>query len=446
MHETFAAHTVKSLQTVAVRIGGFQWSETKNRRALYNCIEQAESAVQQAISEAMSKESVAGRTKYNRRNQSKRPYTEDNETSSNPSRKRRKLNASVSSASSSSDSAPSSDFSTSATPDSQAHVSASASVFANYTTASDSQSYANSNERFQIEQLLESDFMRAPSDEVIANSMARYIDATNNAAVNMCACACCAREWNCENVYRFKFSDIPNKDHLRPAIPHPKHDLFEGLLLYPPAIEPGGIAVICNECRVQLKNNRLPKFALANGMWIGEVPPELSNLTLPERMLIAKYFPAAYIVKLFPKKGSGGWKRSQLHNGLRGNVSTYILDPKQVASMVEGPKMPPPSTILSATIGITFIGPTGLQESTMPAMFRVRRERVRKALIWLKENNTLYSDIQISESRLCSLPVDGVPEELIRSAKFSSDVDAVYAEHDSYVPDQEESEDGAPTL
>ncbi|KAF8185392.1 hypothetical protein BJ912DRAFT_828050, partial [Pholiota molesta] len=50
----------------------------------------------------------------------------------------------------------------------------------------------------------------------------------------------------------------------------------------------GGIAVICNECRVQLKNNRLPKFALANGMWIGEVPPELSNLTLPERMLIAK--------------------------------------------------------------------------------------------------------------------------------------------------------------
>ena len=61
-----------------------------------------------------------------------------------------------------------------------------------------------------------------------------------------------------------------------------------------------------------------------------------------------------------------------MYTGLRGNVSTYRLDPRQVASMIDGRLFPPPAKILSATIGITFVGPKGLCESTMPAMFRVR--------------------------------------------------------------------------
>jgi hypothetical protein len=36
--------------------------------------------------------------------------------------------------------------------------------------------------------------------------------------------------------------------------------------------------------------------------WISDVPLELRVLTLPERVLVARHFPAAYIVKLYPKK------------------------------------------------------------------------------------------------------------------------------------------------
>jgi hypothetical protein len=45
------------------------------------------------------------------------------------------------------------------------------------------------------------------------------------------------------------------------------------------------------------KKKKTPALSLANGMWIGEVPLELSVLTLPERILVAHYFPAAHIVK-----------------------------------------------------------------------------------------------------------------------------------------------------
>jgi hypothetical protein len=175
-------------------------------------------------------------------------------------------------------------------------------------------------------------------------------------------------------------------------------------------------------------------------MWIGDIPKELQGLTLPERILIAKHYPAAYIIKLFPKKkGSRSWDQNQMHNGLKGNVSTYKLDPAQVATMVEGEVMPPPAKILSATIGITFIGPRGLPESTMPGMFRVWRQRIHRALEWLKQNNKLYADIVISADRLLDLPEDGIPKELMLMVKHSTDTDAVYREEDGYVPLDEEN-------
>jgi hypothetical protein len=123
-----------------------------------------------------------------------------------------------------------------------------------------------------------------------------------------------------------------------------------------------------------------------------------------------------------------------MHSGLKGNVSTYRLDPHQVAHLIDGTSFPPSAKIFSATIGITFVGPKGLRESTMPAMFRVRRWRVREALLWLKVNNPLYLDIEISEERLLELPEDGIPDELVMTAKHSTDIKALERESESYVP------------
>ncbi len=286
------------------------------------------------------------------------------------------------------------------------------------------------------ERLLASEFLNTPSQETLNNIISDFIDATGNKALKTVPCGSCAREMNADESNEISLKDIPNSHLLIPHTEHPAHELVHGLLIYAPALGPTKKTVhICNECRNQLKKNVRPRLSLSNEMWIGDVPQQLKNLTLPERLLIAKYFPSAYIVKLFPKhKNAFTWDRSQMHNGLRGNVSTYRLDPRQVASMIDGRLYPPPAKILSATIGVTFVGPKGHRDPTMPAMFRVRRWKVKEALIWLKANNPLYADIEISEERLLQLPEDGVPEELTMTAKYSTDTEAIDKEHDGYVP------------
>jgi hypothetical protein len=70
-------------------------------------------------------------------------------------------------------------------------------------------------------------------------------------------------------------------------------------------------------------------------MWIREVPLELKILTLLERVLIARFFPATYIIKLYPKKeGARFWANANFHCGVRGNVSTYRLNTDDITSMV----------------------------------------------------------------------------------------------------------------
>lgn len=67
-------------------------------------------------------------------------------------------------------------------------------------------------------------------------------------------------------------------------------------------------------------------MALANNMWVSEIPVELSILSLPEQVLVARYYPGAYIVKLFPKKkGAHNWDQAMMNSGLRGNVSVEVL-------------------------------------------------------------------------------------------------------------------------
>ncbi|THU85780.1 hypothetical protein K435DRAFT_589573, partial [Dendrothele bispora CBS 962.96] len=45
---------------------------------------------------------------------------------------------------------------------------------------------------------------------------------------------------------------------------------------------------ICSACRKSLRDGKIPRLSLANGLWIGEVPPQLDNLNFMERLLVQK--------------------------------------------------------------------------------------------------------------------------------------------------------------
>ncbi len=99
------------------------------------------------------------------------------------------------------------------------------------------------------------------------------------------------------------------------------------MLLYTESKKPTTDNVfLCQDCLRSLQKKQLPRLALANDLWIGHVPYQLDILTLPEHVLIARYFPAAYIVKLYPTiKNTRNWDSALFSSGMKGNISTYPL-------------------------------------------------------------------------------------------------------------------------
>jgi hypothetical protein len=281
------------------------------------------------------------------------------------------------------------------------------------------------------------DFMKPQTQEVIHKCIAKFIDPTGNAALACATCVVCAREV-VQTDAEVKFIDaIPNQYLLHPSKPHAAHQLTNGMLLHPSAIitsTRGQQGYVCKECMTKLKKGHLPKLALANSMWIGDIPFELSVLTLPERVLIAQHFPAVHIVKLFPQtKGA-----RSTNCALRGNVLTYRLDTDKIASMVEGNIMPNPSQVIASTIRVTIIGPKNIRERTMPGFLWVRRSRICAALVWLKANNPLYAEIIISDERLEMLTENGVPEEISAAMRHSGNIEELEREREGYVPEDDE--------
>ena len=283
------------------------------------------------------------------------------------------------------------------------------------------------------------EFLELPSGAILKSCYRQFYEATSNAALEHAVCAVCARERACQldGVSTINLDEIPSPLRLVPHQSHPNHSLFHGMLLAPEGISRRDerlIAGICRDCLGDLqKNSPLPpKFSLANNLWIGTIPTELSTLTFPEQLLIAHLYLQVYVFKLFPKSGAGS--ADGLQRGMRGNVSTYELNIGAVTAMVEGHLMPRPPTILSSLIAITYIGIGRIPKNWIHSTFRVRRYHVSRALNWLKINNPkYYGKVAIDQRQLDRLPEDDVPDKILAVIRQSNDTTLVDHESPGYV-------------
>jgi hypothetical protein len=149
-------------------------------------------------------------------------------------------------------------------------------------------------------------------------------------------------------------------------------------------------------------------------------------------------YPWVFVFRLFPRR----IKVTRFDNtnptfqrAMRGNVSSYELDAPGIADMVKGNLMPRPPAILVSVIQVTLFGQQKLPQNWMRRLFRVRRNYLWKALVWLKEHNSrFYGDIRIYSRRLSSLPLDGVPEEILSISRHSDDMRVVERGNDSHIP------------
>src|ERR1700728_2192948 len=64
-----------------------------------------------------------------------------------------------------------------------------------------------------------------------------------------------------------------------------------------PILAPG-CSKVCPICVESLEKGNVPTLALANGLWVGEIPDELQDLTYAEQLLIARVRHNRCIIKV----------------------------------------------------------------------------------------------------------------------------------------------------
>jgi hypothetical protein len=293
-------------------------------------------------------------------------------------------------------------------------------------------------------------FMELPTQEEVRQCYRDFFKATGSKALSMAVCGVCGREVDAGRggVVVQSLGDIPNSNRLIPWRPHPAHDLFDGMLLEPRGVSDTGMGIdvnICRECLKELQDpvNTPPPLSLANNLWVGRIPWELSSLTFSEQLLIAHLYPRVFVFKLYPKTVDRRLDGLTLQKGMRGNVSTFELDSQGIVSMIAGKMMPRPLSVLASVISVTFIGYGKLPVRYLRGLFRVRRRMVLQALQWLKINNPkYYGDIIIDTDQLQNLPEDDVPDEVLGIVRQSDDVGMVEQERAGYIYNEDDESPG----
>jgi hypothetical protein len=104
-----------------------------------------------------------------------------------------------------------------------------------------------------------------------------------------------------------------------------------------------------------------------------------------------------------------------------------------IASMLDGRKLPRPPAQLANVVSIALIGPGRPRKQCLSSIFRVRRGKLRTALLWFKVHNPHYADVDIAKDNLCAYPEDDVPVEIMAVTYNCPDASVLEEENGGYV-------------
>ena len=156
---------------------------------------------------------------------------------------------------------------------------------------------------------------------------------------------------------------------------------------------------LCSTCCGALQKSppRLPTRALANGNLCLPLPPELCDLTLAERIFIARGFTVRRLHTL-----PGPTAPTDRQKAFSGNVISF---PQNSATVVRSLPRHPDEAAELLTV---FFPSTGEHQFLSTKAYLVRRQRVRDALEWLRCHNPFFADIAVAAEHLALLPQHGV--------------------------------------
>lgn len=266
-------------------------------------------------------------------------------------------------------------------------------------------------------------------DKIVKN----FRERTAKESLSSFVCASCAEKCLNRESRSLLLSEL-NQDLLR----RPDHRFFRDAVVDPgwldpecespefPSIEEGsdlmldsagvvtddeGVTklMLCIPCFNDLRHDRTPPLSIANHNYLGKVPEELKDLTVVEEAMIARCRAKCWVVQLREEDRELSMPDTQ--RGMKGHVIIYPQRPSELANVL-------PSSLEDYTtfMCVIFVGskpPTDewLQKKAKPLV--VRREKVRRALMWLKAHNPHYKDIRINHDMLDRLaPTQVLPVQI----------------------------------
>ena len=150
--------------------------------------------------------------------------------------------------------------------------------------------------------------------DTIQDCTNKYMNATNLLQPKICCC-CTHKRFN-EETFCFKLDENPDikellhldmltisREEWAPFVAH-SHRSLHNVMLSAKGFEFKNeneicAIILCRECSIDLKANRLPKISLANNLYRGELPQQFKDMTWVEEMTCAIYRGTAYVTRLY---------------------------------------------------------------------------------------------------------------------------------------------------
>ena len=275
-------------------------------------------------------------------------------------------------------------------------------------------------------------------------------------------CASCVASYPDAQKHVVPFDDVPLDcfqcpPDLRPflhnsvGLPSLRGD-YSDIVLYADSVafhcgRPVSIDV-CADCASFIRRSKCPPLAVVNLNFLGDVPAELRDLTFIEEQIVALCRAKCTIVHLKDSCERELEQCSDCDNtdrhapndqrGFKGHIIVYPQRPDEVVNL-----LPLSLQDISSPVCVIFVGskaPTleWLRKRAKPLL--VRRERVRAALYWLKAHNDLYANLEISESRLATLPENDLLPVHVEHVSPSAAQDVLTSRYDLASSDNDEQD------
>ncbi|ETN03636.1 hypothetical protein PPTG_15609 [Phytophthora nicotianae INRA-310] len=146
----------------------------------------------------------------------------------------------------------------------------------------------------------------------------------------------------------------------------------------------GVVLQLCKACLTSLLSKKMkspPKFAIANGLFVGTLPECYDDLTMTELAMVNSAQPTRFMTVV--QRGK--------HTSIRSHAYYFRAAPSPPAAML------PAEVISSGIIGVTMVGAmTPKQKVKTLKRYQVRVPRLFSQLDWYRENNHLYNRISVS--------------------------------------------------